>query len=139
MIVMSARRDASFYARPNTRSAKVCHVVVGDSRAACGVPLLLDVEEDARDVPQPSRCRRRGCAERWPPVRAKEDDTMERCKVRFKDGSWREFPHEVRPGGSYTKTVSYEGGVVVIADEWGRRTAFPLQDVAEVIEETERR
>lgn len=54
--------------------------------------------------------------------------------VRFKDGTVREFPHEGRAGGSYTKTVKYEGGAVIVEDEWYKRTAFPLSDVAEVIE-----
>jgi hypothetical protein len=63
---------------------------------------------------------------------------MASVTVKFKDGTKREFPHEGRAGGSYTKTVKYEGGVVIIQDEWYRRTAFPLEDVAEVIETPER-
>jgi hypothetical protein len=58
--------------------------------------------------------------------------------VRFKDGTKREFPHQGRAGGSYTKSVKYEGGAVIITDEWYNRTAFPLSDVSEVVEIAER-
>ena len=63
---------------------------------------------------------------------------MASITVKFKDGTVREFPHEGRAGGSYTKSVAYEGGAVIITDEWYKRTAFPLADVVEVIERPER-
>lgn len=59
---------------------------------------------------------------------------MASITVKMKDGTVREFKHEGRPGGSYTKTVRYEGAFVVIEDEWSKRTALPAADVAEVIE-----
>ena len=58
--------------------------------------------------------------------------------VKFMDGSERSFPHVGRSGGSYTKTVTYEGGMVVVQDEYYTRTAFPQADVTEVIETPER-
>ena len=59
---------------------------------------------------------------------------MANVLVRMKDGSKRDFPHQGRTGGGYTKSVSYEGAFVVIEDEWGVRTAIPASDVAEVVE-----
>lgn len=54
--------------------------------------------------------------------------------VKMKDGTIREFPHKGRAGGSYTKKVSYEGAMVIIEDEWYKRIAIPVNDIAEVIE-----
>jgi hypothetical protein len=59
--------------------------------------------------------------------------------VHLKDGSVREFPHEYRAGGSYGKTIRYEGMFVIIRDEWDKETAFPASDVKEVISEPQRR
>jgi hypothetical protein len=52
--------------------------------------------------------------------------------VIMKDGRRREFKHEGRPGGSYTKRLRYEPGFVVITDEWGQETAIPAEDISEV-------
>jgi len=60
---------------------------------------------------------------------------MASVKVKFRDGTVRDFRHRGRAGGSYTVTVRYEDGFVVVIDEWGRRTAFPGDIVAEVVEE----
>ena len=54
--------------------------------------------------------------------------------LKMKDGTIREFRHEGRAGGSYTKRVKYEGAFAVIEDEWGTRTAIPASDIAEIIE-----
>lgn len=59
---------------------------------------------------------------------------MASIMVKFKDGTTREFPHRGRAGGSYTKSVKYEGAFVVITDEWYNRTAFPAEDVREIVE-----
>lgn len=59
--------------------------------------------------------------------------------VKMKDGTVREFPHVGRAGGSYTKRVTYEGAFVVIEDEYQKRIAIPATDVAEVVEEPNRR
>lgn len=58
--------------------------------------------------------------------------------IKFKTGEVREFRHEGRPGGSYTKRVKYEGGFVIVVDEWYRQTAFPACDVTEVTTTGER-
>jgi hypothetical protein len=63
---------------------------------------------------------------------------MSSITVKMKDGTVREFPHKGRAGGSYTKTLKYEPGFVVIEDEYYMRTAIPADDIAEVIERPER-
>lgn len=57
---------------------------------------------------------------------------MANIKIRMRDGSVRNFPHEGRAGGSYTKTIRYEGAFVIVKDEWGKETAVPVELVAEV-------
>ena len=64
---------------------------------------------------------------------------MTSIKVKFKDGTIRDFPHQGRAGGSYSKSLSFEGAFVIVTDEWGQRTAFPAVDVVEVIETPARR
>ena len=63
---------------------------------------------------------------------------MSSITIKFRDGTTREFPHEGRAGGSYTKRVTFEGVFVVITDEYGTRTALPAADIAEVIDRPER-
>jgi hypothetical protein len=60
---------------------------------------------------------------------------MTSITVKMKDGTKREFPHKGRAGGSYTKSIEYEGAFAVISDEWGRQTAIPAGDIAEVVTE----
>lgn len=50
----------------------------------------------------------------------------------MKDGTVKHFPHEIRPGGSWTNTVRYEGAFVIVSDVWGNETAIPAVDVVEV-------
>ena len=64
---------------------------------------------------------------------------MANITVKMKDGTKREFKHEGRAGGSYTKTVKFEAGFVIITDEWDERIAIPAADIAEVIEKPLRR
>ena len=59
---------------------------------------------------------------------------MANITVKMKDGTVRKFPHEGRAGGSYSKTVRYEGEMVIITDEWFKQTAIPVADVEEVVE-----
>lgn len=54
--------------------------------------------------------------------------------VFMKSGEKKSFPHEGRAGGSYTKELTFEGAFAIITDEWGRRTAIPAADIAEVRE-----
>lgn len=57
---------------------------------------------------------------------------MSHIEVKMKDGTTRTFKPSPRPGGSYTKTVKYEGAFVIITDEYHHQTAIPAADVAEV-------
>lgn len=59
--------------------------------------------------------------------------------VKMKDGTTREFEHEGRSGGSYTKSVRYEGVFAIIKDEWGSETAIPAADISEIKVNKERR
>jgi hypothetical protein len=61
---------------------------------------------------------------------------MENIKIKLKDGSVREFKHVGRPGGSYTLRVRYDGGFVIVEDEYYNQTAFPAADVKEVVVES---
>lgn len=59
---------------------------------------------------------------------------MSNITIKFKDGSVREFKHEGRPGGSYTKNLKYEGAFAVVIDEYDNRVAFPASDITEISE-----
>ena len=63
---------------------------------------------------------------------------MANITVTMKDGTVRKFLHEGRSGGSWTKSVRYEEGFVVITDEYGKETAIPTADVKEVTSESHR-
>jgi hypothetical protein len=63
---------------------------------------------------------------------------MASITITMKDGTIRSFPHEGRAGGSYTKSVRYEGGFVIVTDEWYKETAIPAEDVREVVKTSER-
>ena len=60
------------------------------------------------------------------------NNLMASITIWMKDGSRKEFPHQGRPGGSYTKSIRYEGGFAIITDEWYDETAIPASDIAEV-------
>jgi len=57
----------------------------------------------------------------------------------MKDGTVREFRHTGRAGGSWTKSLRYEPGFIVITDEYQNETAIPTADVAEVTKSAESR
>lgn len=59
---------------------------------------------------------------------------MASITVKMKDGTVREFKHEGRPGGSYSKSAKAEGAFIVITDEWSMKTYIPAEDIAEVVE-----
>lgn len=63
---------------------------------------------------------------------------MTSITIKMKDGRRREFPHAGRPGGSWTKTLRYEPGFVVITDEYGSETAIPTNDIEEIKTRPER-
>lgn len=64
---------------------------------------------------------------------------MSSVRVRMKDGTLRSFSHEGRPGGSYSKTLSFDAAFAIITDEYGTRTCIPAADIAEITETPERR
>ena len=57
---------------------------------------------------------------------------MSNITIKMKDGTERKFPDEGRPGGSYTKTIRYEGNFAIVKDEWGKETAIPSCDIQEI-------
>jgi hypothetical protein len=57
---------------------------------------------------------------------------MASIKVTMKDGKVRDFLHVGRAGGSYTKTLRYEGAFAVIEDEDGKTISIPAADIAEI-------
>lgn len=57
---------------------------------------------------------------------------MSSIQIKLKDGTVRDFRHEGRAGGSFTKRLRYEVGFVVIEDEYGHTTSIPTADIAEV-------
>lgn len=63
---------------------------------------------------------------------------MANIKITFNNGEVKEFKHEGRGGGSYTKRLKLEGNWAIITDEWDRRTVFPLETI-KCIEETPER
>jgi hypothetical protein len=52
--------------------------------------------------------------------------------VSMKDGTVKEYLHKGRPGGSYTKTIRYEGEFAIIKDEYGGEIAIPAKDIKEI-------
>jgi hypothetical protein len=63
---------------------------------------------------------------------------MSNIIVKMKNGTVKRFMHEGRSGGSYTKTIRYEGAFAIIKDEWYTETAIPSSDIAEVVVEDHR-
>lgn len=57
---------------------------------------------------------------------------MKNITIVMRDGRKVEHKHVGRPGGSYSKTVRYEVGFVVVVDEYGSEIAYPAQDILEV-------
>jgi hypothetical protein len=54
---------------------------------------------------------------------------MREIIIYFKDQTVKQWRHEGRAGGSYTKEVTYKDGWVIVRDEWGNTTAFPSETV----------
>lgn len=55
--------------------------------------------------------------------------------IKMKDGSVKQFKHEGRAGGSYSKSLKLENGFAIVEDEYGKKTIVPANDIAEIIEE----
>jgi hypothetical protein len=50
----------------------------------------------------------------------------------MKDGRKIEHKHTGRAGGSYSKSIRYEGSFAIVSDEWGNDTAYPASDIQEI-------
>ena len=57
---------------------------------------------------------------------------MASITIKMKNGEIKEFPHAGRAGGSYTKTIRYEGGFAIVTDEFDEEIAIPSADIAEI-------
>jgi hypothetical protein len=64
---------------------------------------------------------------------------MPNVLVKFRDGTEKVHKEDFRTGGSYTQTVTYESGVVIIVDVWGGQTIYPLDLVESVHVQSGRR
>jgi hypothetical protein len=58
---------------------------------------------------------------------------MANIRIEMKDGSIKRFDHEGRAGGSYTKSIRYEGAFAIITDEYYKETAIPVSDIKEIV------
>lgn len=57
---------------------------------------------------------------------------MSRIVITFKDGTVKEWRHEARAGGSWTKTVKMTDGWVTVTNEYGSTESFPAETIKEV-------
>jgi hypothetical protein len=67
--VMAGRRDASAYNNPSQYAPRRVHVAAENDRhrAACDSGIILQERlVEAERIPRMVRCRRSGCASRWP-------------------------------------------------------------------------
>ena len=52
--------------------------------------------------------------------------------VKMKNGDEKIFKDNGAPGGSYCNQKRFEPGFVVITDPYGKETAIPTEDIAEL-------
>lgn len=64
--LIAAFRDASFWRKPDTRFAKMAHVLRADGTPACGLHAMMGDPEPAERIQVVLRCKRPGCREQWP-------------------------------------------------------------------------
>lgn len=57
---------------------------------------------------------------------------MTNITVEMKSGEMKKFLYKGRAGGSFDKSIRYEGAFAIITDEWYNETAIPVQDIKEV-------
>ena len=53
-------------------------------------------------------------------------------KIFMKNGEIKDFPHEGRAGGSWTKEIRYEGSFAIITDERYNEIVIPSEDILEI-------
>lgn len=63
---------------------------------------------------------------------------MANIVIKLKDGTVKEFKHQGRPGGSYTKTLKLEAGFAIVTDEWEKQIIIPAADISEIESTPER-
>ncbi len=57
---------------------------------------------------------------------------MRLIRIEFRDGTIREFKHEGRAGGSWTKTIEFKDGWATVTDEYGNRFTYPESTIRSV-------
>ena len=57
---------------------------------------------------------------------------MRLIKLVFKDGTEKEFRHEGRAGGSWTKTLTLEKDWATVHDEYGNTYYYPSDTIKEI-------
>lgn len=57
---------------------------------------------------------------------------MTNITITFRDGAKKDFKHEGRAGGSYSKSGQYVEGWFVVTDEYSRQTAYPADTIEKV-------
>ena len=57
---------------------------------------------------------------------------MSNIYITFTNGKKKSFLHQGRAGGSWTKSIRYEGGFAIITDEWHEETIFPNRLIKEI-------
>ena len=50
-------------------------------------------------------------------------------RIEFKDETIKEWRHENRAGGSWTKTLTLENGWATVTNEYGDTETFPREDI----------
>ncbi len=59
---------------------------------------------------------------------------MANIYLTMKSGEIKQFIHEGRSGGSYTKELTLKDGWAIIEDEWGKKYIFPSADIEKIEE-----
>ena len=57
---------------------------------------------------------------------------MRLIRIEFNDGTVKEFRHEGRAGGSWTKTLTLDNGWATVRDEWGGTFSWPESTIKSV-------
>jgi hypothetical protein len=57
---------------------------------------------------------------------------MQTIIVHLKNNKTETFEHQVRPGGSYSLQLRYEGEFAIVVDEWGKETVFPAANIEKI-------
>ncbi len=58
---------------------------------------------------------------------------MSYIEITFTDGTKREWRHQGRAGGSWTKTLELQEGWATVRDEYGNTNTFPRDTIKEIV------